>query len=56
MCATGTGVVVHNLLEEVELVNSLMWRQNTKMPVVGVRSYKCEASDYGYPKLFSIDF
>jgi hypothetical protein len=38
------GIIVRNPLEEVELLNNLIWRQKTTMPIVKVIDFICEMS------------
>lgn len=46
--------LVNNPLEEVELVNSLIWRQKTSMPIVKVLNFKASTGEHGYPNLYHI--
>jgi hypothetical protein len=48
------GVTVKNTLEEVELINSLIWRQKTNMPVVKVVSFYRQSPTTSFPKTYNI--
>lgn len=53
-CRTTTqGITVTNPMEEYELVNNLIWRSNTSLPIVKVVGFKIESNTF--PKAYTIE-